>query len=113
MHRHAELLSDDVEARELDRRVELRPVVVQARRRVADREAQRLEAEHIVSAQVTGERGERARRVFAAAAHLAQPDVTIGGLDLDDRPHEPAPVRAVAVAYRSFEGNGDRRGANR
>jgi len=41
MHGNAELLPDDVEAGELDRGVELRPVVVQARRRIADLEAQR------------------------------------------------------------------------
>ena len=113
VHRHAELLADDVEARELDRRVQLRAVVVEARGRVADREAQRLEPEDVVAAQVVGERGERARRVLAAAAHLAQADVAVGGLDLDDRAHEAAPVRAVAVQDRRLERHRDRGGADR
>ena len=113
VHGHAELLADDVEARELDRRVQLRAVVVEARGRVADREAHRLEAEDVVAAQIAGERGERARGVLAAAAHLAQADVAVGGLDLDDRAHEAAPVRAVAVQDRRLERHGDRRGADR
>ena len=104
MHGHAELLSDDVEAGELDRRVELRPVVVEARRGVADREAHRLEAEHVVAAQVTGERGERARRVFAAAAHLAQADVTIGGLDLDDRSARTGPSARRCCGVSALRG---------
>jgi hypothetical protein len=112
VHRHAELLPHDVEAGELDRRVELRPVVVEARGRVADREAHRLQAEHVVPAQVIGQRGERARGVLAAAAHLAQPHVAVGGLDLDHGAHEAAPVRAVAVQQGRFERHGDRRGAD-
>ena len=78
VHGHAELLAHDVEARELDRRVQLRAVVVEARRRVADLEAQRLEREHVVAREVGQEPGERARRVLAAAAHLAQADVAVG-----------------------------------
>ena len=97
MHGNAELLADDVEAGELDRGVELRAVVVQARRRIADLEAQRLEREHVVAVEIGHEPGERAGRVLAAAAHLAQSDVAVGGLDLDDRAHEAPPMRAVAV----------------
>ncbi len=50
MHGYAELLAHDVEARELDRGVELRAIVVEARRRIADLEAHRLEREHVVAA---------------------------------------------------------------
>ena len=113
VHGHAELLAHDVEAGELDRRVELRAIVVKARRRIADLEPQRFEGEHIVPVEVAQEARERARRVLAATTHLAQPDVTVGGLDLDDRAHEAAPMRAVAVQKRRLERNGDGSGANR
>ena len=112
VHGHAELLAHDVEARELDRRVQLRAVVVEARRRIADLEPQRLEREDVVAGEVGQEPGERARRVLAAAAHLAQPDVAVARFDLDDRAHEPAPVRAVAVQDRRLERDGDGRGAD-
>ena len=111
--RHAELLTHDVEACELDRRVELRAVVVEARRRIADREPHCLEPEYVMAAQVVGERRERACRVFAAAAHLAQADVAVVRFHFDDRAHEPAPVRAVAVEQRRFERHGHRRRADR
>ena len=113
VHGHAELLADDVEAGELDRRVQLRAVVVEARRRVADGEAQGLEAEHVVPAQVGLEPGKGPGRVLTATAHLAQPDVAVARFDLDDRAHEPSPVRAVAVAQRCLERHRHRRGADR
>ena len=112
MDRHAELVPDDVQARELERGVHLRAIVVQAGGRVADGEAHRLEREHVVAAQVGLEAGERARGILAAAAHLAQPDIAVGGLDLDDRAHEAPPVRAVAVAQRRLQRHRHRRGAN-
>src|SRR6266542_3573057 len=113
MHGHAELLSHDVEARELERRVQLRAIVVEARRRIADRVAHRLEPEHVVATQVAFERGECARRVLAAAAHLAQADIAVRRFDFDDRAHESTPVRAVAVQQRCLERNGNGRGADR
>ena len=110
--RHAELAADDVEAGELERRVELRAVVVEARGRIADLEPHRLEREHVVPGEVAFERSERARGVLAAAAHLAQTHVAVGGLDFDDGADEPAPVCAVAVPQRRLEGHRDRRGAD-
>ena len=111
MHGNAELLADDVEAGELDRGVQLGAVVVEARGRVADLEAHRLERERVVAGRYGLERREGARRVLAAAAHLAEPDEAVVGLDLDDGANEAAPVRAVAVAQRRLERDGDRRGA--
>ena len=113
VHGNAELLAHDVEARELDRRVELRAVVVEARGRIADLEPQCLECEHVVPGEIAQEAGEGARGVLPAAAHFPQADVAVRGLDLDDRAHEAAPVGAVAVQQRRFERNGDGRGANR
>src|SRR4030095_302941 len=63
-----------------------------------------------MSGEVGRKAGERAGGVFAPAAHLAQPHVTVVGLDLDERADEPAPVRAVAVQQRRVERNGDGRG---
>ena len=98
MHGHAELLAHDVEAGELERGVQLRAVVVQARGGIADREAHLLQREDIVAAQVLLQGRERARGVLATAAHLAQPHVAVGCLHLHDGAHEAPPVRAVAVA---------------
>ena len=103
MNGHAELLAHDVEARELDCRVQLRTVVVQARRRVADCEAQRLQAEYVVAAQVVEKCRELASRILAATAHLAKADIPVGSLDFDDRAHEAPPMRAVAVQQRRLE----------
>src|SRR5438309_5249498 len=50
MHGNAELLPDDVEAREFDRRMQLRAVVIEARGGIADREAHRLQTKHVVPA---------------------------------------------------------------
>ena len=71
VHGHAELLAHDVEARELDRRVELRAVVVEARRRIADLEAHRFEREHVVAA-----RGSRARPANARVASSPPPPIS-------------------------------------
>ncbi len=46
---YAKTLAHDVKASKLNRRVKLRTVVVEARRRVADREAQGFELEDIVA----------------------------------------------------------------
>src|SRR5690349_5867686 len=113
MHGDTELLPDDVETRELERRVQLRAIVVEARGRIADREAHRLEPEHVVPQQIALQRRERACRVFAAAAHFAEADVAVPGLDFDDRPYEAAPMRAIAVQQRCFERYRDRGRADR
>ena len=113
VHRNVELLSDDVQACELDRRVQLRAIVVKARRRIADREAHGFQPEDVVAAEVRFERGKRARRVLAAAAHFAETHVAVAGFDLDDRAHEAAPMRAVAVEQRRFERHRYRRRADR
>ena len=107
VHRHAEPLADQVQARELDRRVQLDAVVVQRRGRVADLLPQRLELERVVAAQARAERLEGGLGAVAAAAHLAQADQPVGGLDLDQRAHEAAPVRAVGVQQRRLERDGD------
>ena len=91
-----------------------RPVVVEARRRIADRRS----ASPPGGTRRVRAGNRRARRTpraafFAAASHLAQTDVPVRGLDLDDRAHEPPPVRAVAVADQSWGGDGDRGGADR
>src|SRR5207248_1090725 len=102
VHRNTELLAHDVETRELERGVQLRAVVVEARGGVADLEAHRLEREHVVAEQVIFERLELTGGILAAAAHLPEPHVAIRGLDLDDGTHETSPVRAVAVTQRCF-----------
>src|SRR5439155_18258595 len=75
--RNAELVPDDVEAREFDRGVQLCAVVVKARGGIANRETHRLRTKQVVTAQVRFERREGARRVSAAAAHFAQSHVAI------------------------------------
>ena len=110
--RNAEFLSDDVQARELDRCVQLRPIVVEAGGRIADREAHRFQPEHIVPAKIGKETRECLRDRFTSAAHFAETDVAVGRLDLDDRANESSPMRAVAVEQRRLERNSDRRRAN-
>ena len=118
MDGHAKFLTDDVETRKLDCGVQLRAIVVKARGRIADCEAHRLKPEHIVADQIILQRREGARCIFTAAAHFAEADVTVIGLDLDDRAHEAPPMRAIAVQQRCFEwhrhggraNRGDRRG---
>ncbi len=112
MYRDAQLLPHDVEAGEFDRGVQLRAVVVEAGGRVADLEAQRFQRKDVVAAQVGFEAGERAGCVLAAAAHFAEADEAVGRLDLDDGPHEAAPMRAVAVQERRFERHRHGRRAN-
>src|SRR6185312_16550843 len=47
-----------------------------------------------------------------AAAHLAETDDSITGLDLDDGPDEATPVCTVAVPQGAREGHGHRGGAD-
>ena len=48
----------------------------------------------------------RRHRRFAAAAHLAEADEAVVGLDLDDRADESAPMAAVRVPQRRLEWHG-------
>ena len=61
----------------------------------------------IVADEIRLQRAERGLGRLAAAAHLAQPDQAVVGLDLDDGADEPPPVAAVRVAQRRLERNGD------
>ena len=106
--RHAPALAEDVQAGELEGGEELRAVVVEGRRRVRDQEAHLLEARGIAADEVSLEALERGRGGLAAAAHLAEADETVVGLDLDDGADEAAPVAAVPVAQRRLERHGDR-----
>ena len=49
---------------------------------------------------------------LAAAAHLAEPDQTLVGLDFYDRANEATPMAAVGVPQRCLERHGDGRGAD-
>ena len=105
--RHAPLLAQDVEARELERREQLRPVVVERSGRVGDPVAHLLEPCRIVPEQVALQSLERGGGTLAAPAHLAEARQPLVGLDLDDRAHEAAPVAAVRVAQRRLERDAD------
>ena len=105
--RNAPRLAEDVEARELDRRHQLRSLVVERRGGVGDSEAHLLEPRRVVSEEVGLEPIEGGDRAFAAAAHFAESDQSVIGLDFDDRAHEPAPVAPVGVTERRGERHAD------
>src|SRR5439155_9834087 len=108
---YTEPLAEQVEAGELDRRVHLHAVVVEAGGRVADLEPERGQVCRVVADQVALQPLDQETGALAAAPELAQPDQTVVGLDLDDRAHEPAPVRAVRVPERRFQWDRHRRRA--
>lgn len=103
--RDAPGLPEDVEARELERREHLRAPVVERRRRVGDRERHLREARRVVADQQRLDGTEHGLGRLAAAAHLAETNEPVVGLDLDDRPDEPSPVAAVGVAKRRLDRN--------
>src|SRR5688572_7334820 len=104
----AQLLTDDIDARELDRRVKLRAVVVQRRRWIADLPIQLLELKWIVTDQIRFQSAKRRLGAFPAAAHLTQARDPLVSLDFDDRPNEPSPVAAVCMTQRGLQGHGHR-----
>src|SRR5439155_1085986 len=71
VNRHAELLAHDVEAGKLNCRMQLRTIVVEARRRVADREAQRLQPKDVMAAQIIGEGRELTGGILRAFGGVA------------------------------------------
>ena len=101
--RHAPLLAEDVQAGELERGQDLRAVVVERGRRVGDQEPHLLEPRRVVADEIALQRAEHRLGRFPAAAHLAQADQALVGLDLDDRPHEPPPVAAVGMPQRRLQ----------
>src|SRR5206468_11103295 len=100
---HAPGLTQHVEAGELDGGEQLRPLVVQRRRRIGDEEAQLFDPPRVAPDEVRFQGLDRGARAFATAPQLAQAQQAGVGLDLDDRPHEAAPVAAVGVAQRRLE----------
>ena len=111
--RHAPRLAEDVEAGELQRRQDLRAVVVERRGRIGDHEPHLLEARRIMADEIAAScaRNDGLGR-FAAAAHLAEPDQPVVGFDFDDGADEAPPVAAVGMPQRRFERDGDGRGPN-
>ena len=105
--RHAPGLPQNVEAGEFQRRQHLRAVVVERRRGVGDQEAHLLEPRRVVAHQVRLHGAEHGLGRFAAAAHFAQADQAVVGLDFDDGADEAAPVAAIGVAQRRFQRDGD------
>ena len=105
--RHAPLLAEDVEAGELERGHELRAVVVERGGRVRDQEAHLLERAGSWPTRYGFSPWKAASAALAAAAHLAEADEAVVGLDLDDRADEAPPVAAVRVAQRRLERDGD------
>ncbi len=49
---------------------------------------------------------------LAATAHFSQADDAVIGLDFDNCAYEAAPVTAIGVAERGFEGDGNSCGAD-
>ena len=65
-------MTHDVQAGELDGGMQLRAVVVEAGRGVADLEAQGFEVHWVVAFEVVGEATDRGFRTFTAPAKLTQ-----------------------------------------
>jgi hypothetical protein len=110
VHGHVEVLTDQVQAGELDGGQQLGAVVVEARGRVGDREPQGLQRERVVPDQVLAEAADRLLSALSAAAQLAEPDQAVVRLDLHDGADEAAPVCPVGVPQRRFERDGHRGG---
>jgi hypothetical protein len=110
--RHAPRLAQQVQARELDRRGDLRAVVVERRRRVGEQEAQFLEPRRVAADEVRLQRMNGRDRRLPAAAHLAEADEPGIGFDLDDRADETSPMAAVGVAQGRLERHRDGRSAD-
>ena len=106
------LLAEQVEAGKFEGGEDLRAVVVERGRRVGDEEAHLFEAGRVVADQVSLHRPEHAFGGLAAAAHLAQADEPLVGLDLDDGADEAPPVAAVGVPERRLQRDGDGRGSD-
>ena len=111
-YRHAPGLAQHVEAGELDGGEELRPLVVQRRGRIGDEEAQLFDPPRVAPDEVRFQGLGRGARALATTPQLPQAHEAGVGLDLDDRPHEAAPVAAVGVAQRRLERYGDGGRAN-
>jgi hypothetical protein len=108
-HRNTKFLADDVKARKLERRVQLRPVVVERGGRIADLEPKRLELKRVVSNEIRLESIEGKFGAFAAAAHFSETDIPVVCFNFNDRADEPAPMGAGRVLERGFERYGDGR----
>jgi len=106
------LLPEDVQARELERGEDLRPVVVERGGGIRDDEPHLLEERWIVPDEVGLEAVERRDGTLAAAAHLAEADDPFVGLDFHDRADEASPVRTVGMPQRCGQRHRHRRGAD-
>src|SRR3954462_10696457 len=71
IHRLIQLLADQIETSEFERRKKLRPVVVQTCGGIRDLETERFELKRIVPLEVGQQPPECGFGAFAAAAHLA------------------------------------------
>ena len=110
--RHSPRLPEQVEAGKFERGDHLRAIVVERRGRVREQEPHLLEQRRVAADERSLQRQHRRNRRLAAAAHLAEPDEPVVGLDLDDRAHEAAPVAAVRMTQRRLERHRHRRRAH-
>ena len=107
MHRHIPLLPENIQARKLQRRQNLRPIVVKRRRRVGDLEPHLLKPRRIMPDEIRLHRPKSSLGRFPAAAHLAEPGDAFIGLHFDDGADESPPMTPIAMPQRGFERNGD------
>src|SRR5690606_4821244 len=103
-------LTQQVQAGELERRQDLRAVVVERSRRVGDEEAHLLAGGRVAADEIRLQPFEGGDGALASPTHLPQPNATVVCLYFDDGAHKPPPVAAVRVAKRRVQGNGDGRG---
>ena len=101
-----------IEARELQRRQNLRAVVIERRRGIGDEEPHFLQTRRIVADEVGFHGAKSGFGGFAAAAHFAQADEAVIRFYFDDGAYKAAPVAAIGVAQRGFERDGNGRRAN-
>jgi hypothetical protein len=98
-------LPEDVEAGELEGGQDLRAVVVEGRRGIGDLEAHLLETRGVVAHEVRLHGAEDGFGRFAAASHFSEPDEPGIGFYFDDGADEAAPVAAIGMAERRFQGD--------
>ena len=92
--------------------MQLRAVVVEARRRVANSEAQGFQLEYVVAFEIANQALDPAARYLATTTKFAKSNVTVISLDFNNRSHKPPPVRSVTVQQRRFQRHRDWRRAN-
>jgi hypothetical protein len=110
--RYAPRLTQQIKARELERRHDLGPVVVERGGWIGEHEAHLFQPRRIAAHERRSHRQDSRDRRLAAAAHFAETDQAGVAFDLHDRSDEAAPMAAVRMPQRRLQRHRYRRCAD-